>query len=95
MGSLLEGFDVCKLFTAFQICFCWPDLLKFYFDFLLYTPLSEFFLLSIFYEYWEKLLAEGKNVFWFFFFSTQDLRWIKMYAKLFFIYLFVIKFLIK
>lgn len=30
-----------------------------------------------------------------FFFSTQDLRLIKMYAKLFFIYIFVVNFLIK
>lgn len=46
--EFLRRFDMCKLFTAFQNCFCWHDLLRFSFDFHLYTPLSEFFLLSIF-----------------------------------------------
>lgn len=46
--EFVRRFDLCKLFKAFQNCFCWPDLFRFSFDFHLYMPLSEFFLLSIF-----------------------------------------------
>lgn len=82
-------FDVCKLFIAFQLLrFYWNDLLDWGFSFwfsFVHAVVTIFPVINIFWVL-GKCIGWRKReclFLWFFFFSTQDLRWIKMYANCF------------
>lgn len=83
-----QDFDVCKLFIAFQhLCFCWNDMLDWGFILVFFCTCCcknfscYLYILSTGKNYWLK--EKRMSVSLILFFSTQDLRWIKMYAKLF------------
>lgn len=82
-------FDLCKLFIAFQLfafLLKWSVRLRFHFGFsFVHAVVRIFPVIDIFWVL-GKIIGWRKReclFLWFFFFSTGDLRWIKMYANCF------------